>query len=452
MKILIAGDGKVGATLTRQLSAEGYDLTLIDSNSLVLENSVEQYDVMAVRGNCAAKDTLEQAGVDEADLLIAATSADEVNLLCCMTAHGINPRLHTIARIRNPEYAEQIYAMREVFALSLAVNPEKQAATEIERLIKYPGFLKRDTFARGRVEIVELGITAESKLCGAALRDLSGLVKCKVLVCTVLRDGTAIAPDGSFILQPGDHIFVTAPTNDLSVMLKSLGIITRRAKHVILAGGGRVSYYLADRLMKDGISVKIIERDRARCLELSALLPGAEIINGDASNQSLMESEGLFHCDALVTMTGLDELNIIVSMYAGGCGVPQVITKLGRMDSVNMLGDLPIGSVVCPKELCCNTIVRYVRAMRNQSGAALSVHSIAEGLAEAMEFLVDGDTLHCGEPLKDLHLKPNVLIVSISHGARIEIPNGDSRFGRDDILVVLTSGETVLCQLNDIFA
>ena len=260
MNIIIAGDGKVGATLARQLSAEGYDITLIDSDQQVLNASVERMDVMSVRGNCASMGVLLQAGVKDADLLIAATNADEVNLLCCTTAHGINPKLHTIARIRNPEYIEQIFEMRDVFALSMAVNPEKQAATEIHRLLKYPGFLRRDTFAKGRAEIVELRVDSGSRLCNAPLTEMENIVKCKVLVCTVLRGGAAIAPGGNFVLREGDRIFVTAPTENLTVMLKNLGIITRRARKVILCGGGRVSYYLADLLEKDGVSVRIIDK------------------------------------------------------------------------------------------------------------------------------------------------------------------------------------------------
>lgn len=451
MNILIAGDGKVGKTLTRQLSAEGHDITLIDSDQTVLDSSIERYDVLAVRGNCASMDTLLQAGVENAELLIAATSADEINLLCCLTAHGINPRLHTIARIRNPEYAEQTYRMRGVFALSLAVNPEKQAAEEIERLLKYPGFLKRDTFAKGRVEIVELRVDADSRLRNAALSDIGKIVRCKVLVCAVLRGGKAVAPDGTFTLREGDRLFVTASADNLAALLKNLGIITRKVRRVILCGGGRISYYLAQSLDKSGIDVRLIERDHSRCVELSAMLPNISIINADASSQSLLESEGLADCDALVTMTGLDELNILISLYGSNRGVPQVITKLGRMQSNSILDGLALGSVVCPKELCCSNIVRYVRAMQNQTGAAVSVHSIADGQAEAVEFLADEHTLHCGEPLRELKLRPNVLIVCISRGAHTEIPGGGSAFHPGDTVIVVTSSGEIIGQLNDIF-
>ena len=234
MNIIIAGHGKVGSTLTRQLTSEGYNVTLIDSNPRVLESSVERYDVIAVHGNCASMDVLRQAGVMDADLLIAATNQDEINLLCCTTAHGLNPKLHTIARIRNPEYTDQIYEMHHIFGLSMAINPERQAAQEIERLLKFPGFLRRDAFAKGRSEIVELKIDKNSKLNNVSLIEMAGIVKCKVLVCAVLRDGQAIAPGGNFIMKEGDRIFVTAPTENLAILLKNLGIITRRVRSCLL--------------------------------------------------------------------------------------------------------------------------------------------------------------------------------------------------------------------------
>lgn len=452
MNIIIAGDGKVGATLTRQLTGEGYDVTVIDSKLKCLEDSVERYDVISVQGNCASMDVLRQAGVMDANLLIAATGADEVNLLCCTTAHAINPNLHTIARVRNPEYTEQIFRMRELFGLSMLINPENQAATEIERLLKYPGFLRRDTFAKGRTEIVELRVDAKSKLCNVKLADLRAIVKCKVLVCAVLRSGAAITPGGDFVLRDGDRLFITALSENLTTLLKNLGILTRQVRRVMLCGGGRVSYYLANRLLKAGIGCVIVESDLGRCKELCALLPKAEVIHGDISDQYLLESEGLSQCDALVTLTGLDELNMIVSLYGISQGVPQVITKLSHTDNHSIINSLSLGSYICPKELCCNNIVRYVRAMQNQTGAAISVHTIADGQAEAMEFLADAQTRFCGVPLKEIKLKSNVLLVSISHGAATEIANGDSVFQVGDTVVVVTNSGVVLRQLNDIFA
>ena len=453
MNIIIAGDGKVGANLAARLTADGYDITLIDNNQAVLSASVNDLDVIAVHGNCASVRVLQEAGVMDADLLIAVTHADEVNLLCCTTAHGLNPKLHTIARIRNPEYADQVYTMGERFGLSMAINPEGQTAEEIERLLKYPGFLRRDVFAKGRAEIVELRLDEDSKLCGLRLVDLSDIFKCRVLVCAVLRNGTAVVPNsGDFAFREGDRIFVTAPATNLTKLLRSLGIITRRARKVTLCGGGRVSQFLAARLLKSGVAVQIIEKEYARCKELCELLPDATVIHGDCGHLSLLESEGIAEQDAIVTATGRDELNMIVSLYAESVGIKQIITKLSHGGDRNVMDALNLGSTLCPKDLVVNEIVRYVRAMQNQVGAAVSVHSIADGLVEAMEFLVDENTINCNVPLKELKPKDNVLIASITRGYRTEIPNGDSFFRKGDTLVVVTTQRGAVRQINDIFA
>ena len=452
MNIVIAGSGKVGTTLALRLAAEGYDITLIDNDQQVLESVCERCDAMGVHGNCASMPVLLQAGIQDADLLIAATSEDEVNLLCCTTAHGLNPKLHTIARIRNPEYSQQIHALRNVFALSLAVNPEKQAAQEIERLLRFPGFLARDTFAKGRTAIVELRVDEDSKLRGVSLMQMNSIVKCKVLVCAVLRDGNAMIPGGHFVLEEGDRIFVTAPTSNLSTLLKNLGIVTRRVRKVLICGGSRVSRYLTEQLCRDGVSVSLIERNYDRCMALAAALPDATVVHGDATDQSLRESQGIADCDALVPTTGLDELNMIISLYGTGCGIPQVITKLSRAENRSITDALSLGSVICPRELCCDDIVRYVRAMEKQSGSAISVHSIADSQVEAIEFLVEDDTEHCGELLKSIRLRSDVLLASITHGSVSQIPGGDSCFQKGDTIVVVTSGRGKLRQLNDIFA
>ena len=283
--------------------------------------------------------------------------------------------------------------------------------------------------------------------------DMAPIVKCRVLVCAVLRDGVALVPSGDFVLQEGDRIFVTAPTENLAILLKNLGIITRRVRDVMLCGGGRVAHYLAAELEKSGIKTKIIESSYERCQELCSLLPNTkDISHGDCSDLELLDAEGLSDCEALVALTGSDELNMIISLYASGKGVPQVITKVSQMGSHSVIDSLALGSVICPKELCCNTIVHYVRAMQNQVGAAVSVHAIADGQVEAVEFLVDENTKNCGIPLKKLKTKSNILIAGIAHGSTTEIPNGDSVFNLGDTLVVVTSGRGVLKQINDIFA
>ena len=451
MNIIIAGIGKVGATLVRQLSAEGHDLTLIDLDRSELEDTQHRHDLMTVEGNCASMQVLRSAGVESADLLIAVTDADEVNLLSCMTAHGLNPKIHTIARIRNPEYTQQIYRMRKVFNLSMAVNPERQAAVELERLLRLPGFLRRDSFAKGRAEIVELRLDRGSKLSGTSLMDLYRKIGTRVLVCTVLRAGQVIMPRGDFVLTEGDRIFVTAPTANLALLLKNLGVHTRRTKSVLIAGGGKVSFYLAQRLTKAGMDVKLIERDHDRCLELADLLPEATILEGDCADRADLEDMGLLQCDAFLSLTGVDEMNMITSLYALSRGVPQVITKLGRTGSTDLADAMNLGSVICPRELCGNEIVRYVRAMENQTGAAISVHAIADGQAEASEFIVEEQTPGIRTPLKDLQLRKGALIAIIAHNGRVEIPGGDSQMLPGDTVVVVTPANAAPQTLNEIF-
>ncbi len=452
MKILIAGCGQVGETLVQELSAEGHDLTILDEDAHVLEVGMERYDVIALQGNCASMQTLYQAGVEHADLLISCTGSDELNLLSCVTAHVINPKLHTIARVRNPEYAELAYEMQHAYGLSMTFNPEMQAAIEIERLLKMPGFLKRESFARGRVEIVEVRVEADSKICNVPLNILYTIVKCRVLVCSVVRDGQAITPDGNFRLQVGDRVFVTAPSDNLAMLLKNLGIVTHKVRRVMIVGGGTLAYYLADRLENASMDVTVLESDRERCVELASLLPNTDVICGNVREQSLLESESIASADALVTLTPSDELNMVLSLYGHSREVPQIVTQLETLADTGITENMMLGSVICPRRLCCNNIVRYVRAMQNQAGAAVSIHSIADGKAEAMEFLVDADTLHCGEQLRRIKLRKNILLVSISNKRGIVIPNGDSSFEVGDSVVVVASGDTVIGQLNDIFA
>lgn len=311
MKIIIAGGGKVGTELAKMLSHEGHDITLIDTREEIIESSTERFDIMGIHGNAASVPVLEDAEVKTADLLIAVTNADELNLLCCMTAHVLNKDIKTIARIRNPEYYYQIYSMRDSFALSLTVNPELSAAHEIERLLKLPGFIQRDTFAKGRVEIVELKATADSKLVNIPLSSLYKTIRCKVLVCAVVRDSKAYTPTGDFVLREGDRLFITSSTSHLAILLNNLGIISKKVSRVLLCGGGRVSFYLAKLLETSNISVSIIEKDYDRCTKLSDLLPNTSIIHGDASNQTLLESEMAGGCDALVAATGFDEMNMV---------------------------------------------------------------------------------------------------------------------------------------------
>ncbi len=457
MNIIVAGGGKVGSALVKQLSSEDNDIVLIDSNPQVLESTIEMYDIMAITGNCATMDVLKEAGVMEADLLIAATSTDEINLLSCLTAHAMNPRLETIARIRNPEYSDQTHEMKDTFGLSFMVNPDYQAASEIERLLKYPGSLNREYLSNGRFEIIEIKVDEKSLLNNVRLKDLNSVIGCSVLVCTVIREDRFFAPAGDFVIRAGDRVFVTAPIQSIALLLKNLKIVNKKVKKVVVCGGNRISYYLARRLQKTGISVSIIEKNYDRCLELAGLLPETNIIHGDATSQTLLRSEKIGQYDALITMTGMDELNMIISLYGTSNHVSQVITSIGHMYNTTIVNALNLGSVISPKELCSAQIVSYVRAIKNRDGAALSIHPFADGQAEAMEFLVDENTFNCAVPLKDIRLKKGILLAGIRHssaknGIITEIPNGNSSFQVGDIVIIVTSGSNVIYQLNEIFA
>ncbi len=453
MNIIIVGDGKVGAALAGQLSQEDHNVTIIDSDPVVISESTETLDVMAVVGNGASMATLREAGVESADLLIAATSLDELNLLTCLTAKKLGCG-HTIARIRNPEYADQLVSMQDELGLSFTVNPEQAAALEAYQLLQFPSFLKRESFAKGRVEIVAVPVAEGSKLAGLPLHKLYEIARVKVLVCAVQRDGQVHIPGGSFVLQAGDTIFVTAGVQDLAQLVRSLGLVEHKVKSLLIIGGSRIAFYLAARCLESGIAVKIIEQSHARCVTLAERLPKATIIEADGSRQEVLEAEGLKSFDAVITLTGMDEENVVLSMFAQHLGVAKVITKINRVEYDQLFRKVGLGSIISPKALCCSNIVRYVRAMSTARDAEglLALHPIVDGQAEALEFQAGPGTRHCGEALKDIPLKGGILISCITHQGRTLIPKGDTCFYPGDTIIVVTAGGRAVTGLDSIFA
>lgn len=452
MNIIIVGDGKVGAALATQISTEGHDVTIIDSNPQVLSDSAERLDIMAVIGNGASMATLRSAGVEKADVLIAATSRDELNLLTCLTAKKLGAK-RTIARVRNPEYSDQLIAMQEELGLSMAVNPELAAAQEAYQLLQFPSFLKRDSFAKGRVEIVSIPVGKDSKLAGIPLFKLYEIAGVNVLVCAVQREDGVHIPSGSFTLQEGDTIFVTAGIQDLALLVKNLGLVEKRIRSLMIIGGSRIAFYLAKRCIDSGISVKIIERDHKRCEELAEAIPQATVIEADGSREDILAAEGVRSYDAVITLTGMDEENLVLSMLASHLGVSKVITKINRLEYSDVFRKVGIGSTISPKGLCCANILRYVRAMSTASGieSVITLHPIVDGQAEALEFQVGPDTRNQGRALKDISLKKGILIASINHKGHTIIPKGDSSFSAGDTIIVVAAGDEAISDLDDIF-
>lgn len=452
MKIIIVGDGKVGYTLCEQLTREGHDIVVVDNDMQVLEQSVEMLDVKIVHGNGASLRVQQEADAGHSDLLIAATSADEVNILCCVIARKLGCK-HTVARMRNPEYAEQLYFLREELGINMTINPESYAAGEIFRLLQLPSFLKRDLFAKGRAEIVEIVLKPDNPLCGQRLSDLSRVVRTRVLVCAVERPSGVCIPNGSFVLEAGDKVYVTASATDLAALVKSLKLQTRKVRTVMIVGGGRIAYYLTVMLLSAGISVKLIELEKHRAADLAKLLPQADVICADGSNMKVLCQEGLEQTDAVVTLTNIDEENLLISMYANHLNVPKVVTKINRTEYTEIIRDMGLDCVISPKLLTASVITGYVRALQNTTGGGvLTLHRMVDDKVEALEFRAGAHTRHLGEKLTDVTLKRDLLVACINRKGRILIPKGDDCIQAGDTVIVVTTAERMFSDLNDIFA
>lgn len=451
MNIVIVGDGKVGQALTVQLAKEGHNVVVIDSNRLVLEEAQQSLDINVVHGNGATIKIQNQANVSSSDLLIAATSMDETNLLCCITAHRLGCS-HTIARVRNPEYFSQLYDWKDDLGLSMMINPELATASEIYRLLQFPSFLRRDSFAKGRVEIVEIELNKDSFLDGCALMDFDKKVKVKVLVCAVQRGNEVFIPGGSFQLKGGDRLHVTASSSNLAKLIRNLGVTQRKIRDVMIIGGSRIGFYLAAELLRSGVDVKLIEKDQNRCMELSEALPKATIINADGSDRNILDTEGLARTDAVVTLTDFDEENLIISMYANYLGTYKVITKINRTEFNEVLTDKGIDCAVSPKDLCTTDIMRYVRAMGNRRGGTVTtLHRIVEDRVDALEFQVSKNMSHLGRPLSQLKLKSGTLIACINRRGRTIIPSGGDCIEAGDSVIVVAAADRAIQDLQDIF-
>ncbi len=452
MNIIIVGDGKVGLTLTEYLAQEGHDIMVIDKDAKVLEGVVNNYDVMGVCGNGTSHEVLMEAGADKADLLIAATSSDEINMLSCMMAKKIGTK-NTIARVRNPEYAKQLVFLKEDLGLSMVVNPEFEAARDIARLLRFPSALKIEYFSKGRVDLAEIRIPENGHLAGKRLSELYQVCKEKILICAVQRGEQVEIPDGDFVLEPGDHIHITGSHVSLEAFFKAIGVFKKQSKNVLVVGGGKVAYYLARHLEDTRVNIKIIEQDEDRCVHLAEVLPRTTVICGDGTDYEVLKEEGLTDSDACVVLTGIDEENIVVSLYAKSQGVKKVIAKIDRQSFADMAETVGVDTHISPKFVTANRIVRYVRAMQDSGESAVkTLYKIVNQKVEALEFSVAAGGAYVGVPLRDLKTKKGMLFAGIIRGGKVIIPGGDDCLKAKDSVIIITTTSGYVKKLEDIFA
>ena len=451
MKIIIVGCGKVGATLTEQLNREGHEITVIDLDGERLKHVVESLDVMGVVGNGAVYQVQMEAGIVEADLLIATTNSDERNMLCCLIAKKAG-NCHTIARIRNPEYSAEIGFIREELNLSLAINPELAAAREISRLLKFPSAIKIDTFAKGRVELIKFIVPEGSRLHNMPIYEVILKLRSNVLICALERQNDVVIPDGNVRIQAGDKISIVASVAEALKFLNAVGIPNNSVKTAMLIGGGKITYYLAKMLKDTQIKLKIIEKDMDRCRFLSEEFPHAIIIHGDAADQTLLLEEGIRQTEAFAALTGFDEENIMLSLYAASQSETnaKMITKVNKIAFEGVIDSMNLGSVIYPKLLTADTIVQYVRAMQNSMGSNVeTLYKIVANKVEALEFRVGKDAPMIGIPLEKLSFRKNLLVACINREGQIIIPRGKDMIEEHDTVIIVTT-ITGLKDLKDI--
>ena len=449
MKIIIVGCGKVGTTLAEQLNRENHDITLIDCDSEALQSISDSTDVMSVTGNGAVYQVQMEAGIKEADLLIATTNSDELNMLCCLIAKKAG-NCHTIARIRNPEYSAEINYIREELNLSLAINPELAAAREIARLLRFPNAIKIELFAKGRIELLKFLIPKDSILDRMKVMDVVSRLKSNVLICAVERGDDVVIPDGNFEMRGGDKISFIAPHADCADFFRKAGIENNTVNSAMFVGGGKLTVYLAKALADTKIKIKIIEQDEERCRILSEILPHAMIIHGDGSDQKLLLEEGIRQTEAFASLTGFDEENILLSLYAASQSGAKLITKVNKIAFENVINSLNLGSVIYPKMLTADIILQYVRAMQNSMGSNIeTLYKIVADKAEALELRVRGDSPVLGIPLEKLRTRNNLLVACINRNGRIIMPRGKDTLEAGDTVIIVTT-HTGLNDLKDI--
>ena len=439
MKIVIIGLGTIGKTILKSLSSEDHTISIIDEDKDKIESLIEQYDVFGVVGNGACMDIQKEAGMEDADLAMAMTKSDELNVFACLVAKKIGVK-NTIARVRNPEYRQQIIDMKDELGISMIVNPEKDTASEFYYLINLPSVAKIDHFAKGRVSLVEIVAEKGCALIGETLISLGKKLTTKVLVCAVQRGDEVIIPSGNFMIKRGDRIHFTSNANSLRDFLSEINLVTMTLKNIMIVGGNKTSFYLADELSKKKYNIKLIASDKAIAEELAELLPRVTVIHGNGAHHALLLEEGLEAMDAFVALTEVDEENMVISMFANNMKVKKTITQIRSDDLGGILHELGIKNNVSPKDIVANRIISYVRALANKRGSnVLTLYRVVEGRVEALEFFAKKPEKFYDKPLKDLHIKANCLIACIIRKNEVIIPNGNSCIKQGDNVIVVTT-------------
>ncbi|MDO5444255.1 MAG: Trk system potassium transporter TrkA [Eubacteriales bacterium] len=440
MKIIIAGAGRIGSSLAEVLCREGHDISVVDHDPDTIDHISSDADVICLEGSVTDSDTLAEAGAEHADLLIASAQSDEVNLVCGISAKKLGTK-HVIARVRDPQYLGKTQFLQDTFGISLPVNPEQECAKEISRVLRFPGASRVDSFSKGSAEIAEYRVSEDSPLNGLAVKDMHQKIGARVLVSLVERSGDPIIPNGQFVFNKEDRLSITGAPDELRKFLTAVGAYTKPVKTVIIMGGGKIAVYLTRILCESGMSVSVIEEDRDRCDALCELIPNARIICGDATKSEVLLEEKIHSADAFIALTGDDGKNIITSLYANSCGVGKTVVKVNHEHFAEMIDDSPLSSIIIPKEVVMQQIIRYVRALNNSADSCSieTLYKLADGAAEAIEFKITEDMDITGIPLKDLKLKPNVLIAGIIRNNKYILPDGASVIMPGDHAVVVTT-------------
>jgi len=450
MKIIIIGDGKVGYSLAENLSMEHHDVTIIDKDSDALEKAEENLDVMCIRGNGVSAKTLMEAGVRDADLLIAATTSDEMNMVCCLTAKKLGAK-HTIARIRNVEYAEELTMLKNELELDMIINPEQAAAYEIAKLLSFSSAVNIEDFAKGKIEMVEIKVTADVPIVGMKISDISDKIFHAVLIGAVVRDDQVMIPNGDFTILKNDTLYIMGTPSNVSQFCNAIGKYNEKINNVMIVGGGRIAYYLNSLMAERGIKVKIIESDEERCRELSEIFPKTLVIHGDGTDQELLESENMSDMDAFISLTGRDEDNLMLALLAKQSHVKKVIAKINRVNYLNVIKNLGLDNVISPKTIITDHIVKYVRGLQNAQGSSIeALYRIVGGQAEVVEFKANSSTKYLNVPLKNIRIEKDVLITTIVRKNEIIVPHGNDVIKEGDRVVLVTKDKN-LSDLNQIF-